>query len=84
MAEEKKQAVKPRYRWHKWKYGDFRVEKTRMGLYKSVDRKGNDLCFSLTEQAIIDITPFHLYWNSSDYKGESDISNYSGTVGGKL
>lgn len=84
MAQEKKQAVKPRYRWHKSKYGDFRVEKTRMGLYKSVDRQGNDLCFSLTEQAIIDITPHHLYWNSDDYKGESDITSYDGTVGGKL
>lgn len=84
MSEEKKQPIKPRYRWHKTKYGDFRVEKTRMGLFKSVDRKGNDLCFSSTEDAIVSITPSHLYWNSDDYKGEDDISNYSGTVGGKL
>tara|TARA_Y100000401_G_scaffold115271_1_gene118709 strand:- start:26972 stop:27226 length:255 start_codon:yes stop_codon:yes gene_type:complete len=84
MSEEKKQAVKPRYRWHKSEHGDFRVEKTRMGLYKSVDRQGNDLCFSLTEEAIIQITPSHLYWNSDKYNGEDDISNYSGTVDGKL
>ena len=84
MTEPKKQAVKPRYRWHKTKYGDFRVEKTRMGLYKSVDRKGTDLCFSLTEQNIIDITPHHLYWNSKDYNGADDVKIYDGTVGGKL
>ena len=84
MTQKKKEASKPRYRWHKTKYGDFRVEKTRLGLYKSVDRKGNDLCFSMTEENIIDITPSHLFWNSADYKGEDDIAVHDSLVAGKL
>ena len=70
--------------WHACDYGQFRIEKTRFGLYKSIGRDGEALVTGETEEAVIAVTPMHLEANSPDYDGKYDGNKFSSFVSGKL
>ena len=72
------------YTWHAADYGQFRIEKSRWGLFTSYDKDGIGLVTGLTEEAVLDVTPMHLEANSPDYDGKYDGSKYSSSVGVKL
>jgi hypothetical protein len=60
------------YAWFTCKTGKYRVEKTRFGLYKSIDMEGNDLITALTEEGVHACTPLHLLAHQPDYDGRYD------------
>ena len=72
------------YTWHTTEFGQFRIEKSRWGLYTSYNKDGLQLVTGLTEDAVLSITPMHLEANSSDYDGKFDGSKYSSSAGVKL
>jgi len=61
------------YAWFTTEHGSYRVLKTRFGLYKSIDKEGNDLITGLTEEAIHSCTPLHLLAQQPDYDGRYDL-----------
>ena len=61
------------YEWFTCEYGQYRILKTRFGLYKSIDKEANDLITGLTEQAVHDCTPLHLLAQQPDYDGRYDL-----------
>ena len=68
------------YAWFTCESGTYRVEKTRFGLYKSIDKEGNDLITGLTEEAIHNCTPLHLLAQQPDYDGRYDLVIGKATV----
>ena len=60
------------YAWFTCEFGNYRVVETRFGLYKSIDKEGNDLITGLTEEAIHNCTPLHLLAQQPDYDGRFD------------
>ena len=68
------------YAWFICEFGNYRVEKTRFGLYKSIDKEGNDLITGLTEEAIHNCTPLHLLAQQPDYDGRYDLVIGKATV----
>ena len=72
------------YTWHACSHGQFRLEQTRFGLYKSIDKEGNDLVTGATEEGVIAITAIHLEAHSPGYDGKYDGSKFSSFVSGKL
>ena len=68
------------YEWFTTEYGQYRTVKTRFGLYKSIDKEGNDLITGLTEQAVHDCTPLHLLAQQPDYDGRYDLVIGKATV----
>jgi hypothetical protein len=68
------------YAWFTCEHGSYRVVETRFGLYKSIDKQGNDLITGLTEQAIHDCTPLHLLAQQPDYDGKYDTVIGSASV----
>ena len=68
------------YAWFITESGTYRVEKTRFGLYKSIDKEGNDLITGLTEEAIHNCTPLHLLAQQPDYDGRYDLVIGKATV----
>ena len=68
------------YAWFTCEHGQYRVEKTRFGLYKSIDKEGNDLITGLTEEAIHNCTPLHLLAQQPDYDGRYDLVIGKATV----
>ena len=60
------------YDWITSEYGQYRVVGTRFGLFKSIDKQGNDLITALTEKGIHDCTPLHLLAQQPDYDGRYD------------
>ena len=72
------------YVWITTEFGQYRIETTRFGLFKSIDKDGNDLVTGGTEEAVLRITPMHLEANSPDYNGRYDGNKFSSFVSGKL
>ena len=72
------------YTWHACSFGQFRIAETRFGLYKSIDKNGDDLVTGATEDGVIAITAMHLEANSADYDGKFDGSKFPAIVSGKL
>ena len=68
------------YEWFTTEYGQYRTVKTRFGLYKSIDKEGNDLITGLTEQAVHNCTPLHLLAHQPDYDGRYDLVIGKATV----
>ena len=60
------------YAWFTCEHGQYRIVKTRFGLYKSIDKEGNDLITALTEQGAHACTPLHLLAQQPDYDGRYD------------
>ena len=60
------------YAWFTCEHGQYRVAKTRFGLYKSIDKEGNDLLTALTEDGVHACTPLHLLAHQPDYDGRYD------------
>ena len=60
------------HEYHTCEHGSYRVESTRFGLYKSIDKQGNDLITALTEEGIHACTPLHLLAQQPDYDGKYD------------
>ena len=72
------------YTWYATEWGQFRIEKSRWGLYTSYNKDGLQLVTGMTEDAVVAITPMHLEANSPDYDGKFDGSKYSSSAGVKL
>ncbi len=68
------------YAWFTCEHGAYRVVETRFGLYKSIDKEGNDLITGLTEDAIHNCTPLHLLAQQPDYDGRYDLVIGKATV----
>ena len=62
------------YDWITTDYGDYRIEETRWKMFRSVDRDGNALVIGMTEQAVRDMTPIHMFAHTPDYDGSYDVS----------
>jgi hypothetical protein len=60
------------YAWFTCEHGSYRVVETRFGLYKSIDKAGNDLLTALTEEAVHSCTPLHMLAHSPGYDGRYD------------
>ena len=60
------------YAWFSTEHGAYRVVETRFGLYKSIDKEGNDLLCALTEEGVHACTPLHLLAHQPDYDGRYD------------
>ena len=60
------------YAWFNCEHGSYRVVETRFGLYKSIDKEGNDLITGLTEEAVHSCTPLHMLAHSFGYDGRYD------------
>ena len=60
------------YAWFTCEHGQYRVLKTRFGLYKSIDKEGNDLLTGLTEEGVHSCTPMHMLANAPGYDGRYD------------
>ena len=60
------------YAWFTTEHGNYRVLKTRFGLYKSIDKEDNDLITALTEEGVHSCTPLHLLAHAPDYDGRYD------------
>ena len=72
--------------WYSTPNGEFRVRKTRFGLHISYDRDGNELVTGLTLDSVVQMTPWHMFWEIYGYtppEGQENIV-YDGVVGGKL
>jgi len=60
------------YAWFTCEHGSYRVVETRFGLYKSIDKAGNDLLTALTEEGVHSCTPLHMLAHSPGYDGRYD------------
>ena len=60
----------------------FTVDRAKWGTFRSYDTEGKALVTSLTEDDCINATRFYLKAQQEGFTGE--VSNYDGTVGGKL
>ena len=60
------------YAWFTCEHGAYRVEKTRFGLYKSIDKEGNGLITALNEDGVHACTPLHLLAKAPGYDGRYD------------
>ena len=65
--------TKDEYTWFPSEYGDYRIEKTRRGMYHSLDKDGQSLVIGMNEQAVHTMTPIHLFAHSPGYDGSHDI-----------
>ena len=68
------------YAWFTCEHGSYRVIETRFGLYKSIDKAGNDLLTALTEEGVHSCTPLHLLAHSPNYDGRYDYVIGKATV----
>ena len=59
----------------------FYLEQKKYGLWYSIDKEGNGLITSLTENSCISATRFYL---KGRQEGFSESKSYEGIVGGKL
>ena len=66
--------------WFTCENGQYRVVKTRFGLYKSIDKEGNDLITALTEEGVHNCTPLHMLANAPGYDGRYDYVIGKATV----
>ena len=60
------------YAWFTCEHGQYRIVKTRFGLYKSIDKEGTSLITALTEEGVHACTPLHLLAHQPDYDGRYD------------
>ena len=80
-ATKTKPSITPQaYNWHLCEHGQYRIVETRFGLYKSIDKEGNDLITALTEEGIHNCTPLHLLAQQPDYDKRYDRVIGSATV----
>ena len=69
---------------HEWIDDAFRMEKTRMGLWKSVLKNGKDMLFGLDKESTQSMTSWHLKClQDGSLDDHSKVIN-DGVVGGKL
>ncbi len=70
------------FAWFTCEHGQYRVEQTRFGLYKSIDKDNNDLITALTEEGVHSCTPLHLLAHTPGYDKRYDyvIGNASRAV----
>ena len=62
------------YEWTTCEYGQYRVEKTRWGTYRSIDKEGNSLVIGANEEAVHTMTPVHMYAHTPEYDGRYDTT----------
>ncbi len=67
------------YDWTTCEYGQYRIEKTRWNMYRSIDKEGNALVIGMTEEAVHTMTPVHMFANSPGYDGSHDSVTYNNT-----
>ena len=60
------------YAWFTCEHGQYRVVETRFGLYKSIDKEGNDLITALNEEGVHACTPLHMLAHAPGYDGRYD------------
>ena len=60
------------YDWTTCEYGQYRIEKTRFGMYRSIDKENNPLVIGMTEEAVHTMTPIHMYAHTPEYDGRHD------------
>jgi hypothetical protein len=60
------------YAWFTCEHGQYRVVETRFGLFKSIDKDGNNLITALHEDGVHACTPLHLLAQQPDYDGRYD------------
>lgn len=65
-----------------WIDDSFRLEKSRWGTWSSLDKEGNHLVASLTEEICIAATRFYLKGKQEGFP--DDAIRYDGVVQGKL
>jgi len=72
----KKDIVPPKdeYTWFPSEYGDYRIEKTRWGMYRSLDKDGQALVIGMNKQSVHTMTPIHMFAHSPGYDGSHDVS----------
>ena len=58
--------------WTTCEYGQYRIEKTRFGTYRSINKQGEPLVIGATEDAVHIMTPVHMYAHTSEYDGRHD------------
>lgn len=61
----------------------FYVQKKKYGLWYSMDKEGNGLITSLTEESCVRATRYYLKLKQENRLNDVGVS-YEGTVGGKL
>ena len=67
-----------------WIDDAFRMEKTRMGLWKSVLKNGKDMLFGLEKESTQRMTSWHLKRLQDGTLDENSKVINNGVVGGKL
>jgi hypothetical protein len=67
-----------------WIDDAFRMEKTRMGLWKSVLKNGKDMLFGLEKESTQRMTSWHLKCLQDGTLDENSKVINDGVVGGKL
>lgn len=74
------------YTWFPTPNGEFRIQKTRFGLFTSYNREGGGLVTGPTYDSVMMMTPWHLHWAVNGYTAPvgQEQTTYDGTVGGKL
>jgi hypothetical protein len=60
------------YAWFTCEHGSYRIVETRFGLYKSINKAGDDLITALTEEGVHSCTPLHMLANTPGYDGRYD------------
>ena len=60
------------YTWTTCEYGQYRIEKTRWGTYRSINKEGKALVIGPSEEAVHIMTPVHMFAHTSDYDGRHD------------
>ena len=60
------------YAWFTCEHGSYRIVKTRFGLYKSINKAGDDLITALTEEGVHSCTPLHMLAHTPGYDGRYD------------
>ena len=62
------------YDWTTCEYGQYRIEKTRFGTYRSIDKKGEPLVIGATEEGVHTMTRVHMEAHAPDYDGRYDTT----------
>ena len=62
------------YEWTTCEYGQYRIEKTRFGTYRSIDKKGEPLVIGANEDAVRTMTPVHMEAHTEGYDGRHDTT----------
>ena len=66
------EATLDNYTWTSCEYGQYRIEATRFGMYRSIDKEDKPLVIGATEDAVHTMTPIHMFAHTPEYDGRYD------------